>query len=127
MTTDNSMWIPVDGSDPMRAWIRRPASGSGPALVVLMVEAFEGNDHLKHMTEHFAEEGYVVVAPDLASRGEPEEADLKAVVAYARALPEVTGLKGKKQVGALGFGLGGTLAAQLAVHGQVDCAASVPP
>ncbi|WP_199741872.1 alpha/beta fold hydrolase [Corallococcus sp. CA047B] len=122
MTTDNSMWIPVDGNDPMRAWIRRPASGSGPALVVLMVEAFEGNEHLKHMAEHFAEEGYVVVAPDLASRGEPEEADLKAVVAYARALPEVTGLKGKKQVGALGFGLGGTLAAQLAVHGQVDCA-----
>ncbi|RKH55603.1 alpha/beta fold hydrolase [Corallococcus llansteffanensis] len=120
--TDNSMWIPVDGSDPMRAWVHRPESGSGPALLLLMVEAFEGNSHLRHMAQLFAEEGYVVVVPDLASRGEPEEVDLKPVVAYARALPDVTGLKGQRQLGAVGFGLGGTLAAQLAVHAQVDCA-----
>lgn len=119
---DNSTWIPVDGSDPIRAWVRRPASGTGPGLLLLMVEAFEGNAHLKLMAERFSEEGYVVVVPDLASRGEPEEMDLKPVVAWTRALPEVVGLRGKKQVGALGYGLGGTLAAQLAAHAHVDCA-----
>src|SRR5437762_2214215 len=49
----------------MEAFEARPKNaGSYPGIVVLM-EAFGLNDHIKKVTERIAQEGYVAVAPDL--------------------------------------------------------------
>jgi carboxymethylenebutenolidase len=123
-----------------------PASGSGPALVLLPA-ADEPDARVQALAEHYAEEGYVVLAPDLFRGQRPAArlgfaelvelhgrfdfgrgfADLAATVEAARAMPEVTGPAGEKKVGALGFGLGGTLACLAAVRSAVDCAAAYGP
>ena len=47
----------------METFEARPKSdGSYPGIVVLM-EAFGLNDHIKKVTERIAQEGYVAVAP----------------------------------------------------------------
>src|SRR5881275_763088 len=52
----------------METFEARPKSdGSYPGIVVLM-EAFGLNDHIKKVTERIAQEGYVAVAPDLYAR-----------------------------------------------------------
>ena len=44
--------------------------GKFPAVIVIM-EAFGLNDHIKDVTERIAAEGYVAVAPDLYYRESP--------------------------------------------------------
>lgn len=51
------------------------AQGKFPAVIVIM-EAFGLNDHIKDVTERIAQEGYVAIAPDLYYRESPN------VVAY---------------------------------------------
>ena len=123
------------------AYVATPAAGSGPAIVLLQ-EIFGVNRHMRDVADTYAEEGYVVVAPDLFWRLAPgieltrSEADFQqaldymgrfdtdlacqdiaATVAAARALPQVNGM-----VGALGFCLGGRLAYLAAARAGVDCA-----
>ena len=52
----------------MEAFEARPKdSGSYPGIVVLM-EAFGLNDHIKNVTERIAQEGYFAIAPALLRR-----------------------------------------------------------
>ncbi len=124
-----------------KAYVAKPATGSGPGIVLLQ-EIFGINGYMREVAEYYAEEGYVVLVPDLFWRLEPgididdsqmEKAfalyqkfdvaksvdDITASVAALKALPE---MKGK--VGALGFCLGGKLAYLAAAHSGVDCAVS---
>jgi len=56
------------GAEKMPAHLARPASGGPhPALVVVM-EAFGLNDHIKRITDRFAAEGFVAIAPNLYFR-----------------------------------------------------------
>lgn len=56
------------GSESMPCHIARPASGGPyPALVVVM-EAFGLNAHIKNITDRFASEGFVAIAPNLYFR-----------------------------------------------------------
>ena len=123
------------------AYVATPAAGSGPAIVLLQ-EIFGVNQHMRDVADAYAEEGYVVVAPDLFWRLEPgieltrgetdfqqaldymgrfdvDQAieDIAATVTAVRGLPEVKGM-----VGALGFCLGGRLAYLAAARAGVDCA-----
>ncbi|MDB5408255.1 MAG: Carboxymethylenebutenolidase, partial [Rhodospirillales bacterium] len=124
-----------------RAYLATPESGSGPGIVLLQ-EIFGINQYMRDVADSYAEEGYVVLAPDLFWRLEPdvelnetqfEKAfalygkfdvaksveDITATVAALRALPSCQG-----KVGALGFCLGGKLAYLAAAHSGVDCAVS---
>ena len=128
----------ADGGS-FKAYVAKPAKGSGPGIVLLQ-EIFGINRFMREVADYYAEEGYVVLVPDLFWRIEPgididdkqmEKAfgyyqkfdvakgvdDIKASVAALRGLKE---LKGK--VGALGFCLGGKLAYLAAAHAGVDCA-----
>lgn len=59
-----------DGS-PMQAYAARPESrGPHPGLMVFQ-EAFGVNAHIRDVTERFAEEGYVAIAPELFHRTAP--------------------------------------------------------
>lgn len=69
------------------AYLATPAQGSGPGLVLLQ-EIFGINDYMKSMADRYAEEGYVVLVPDLFWRMKPGvvlgygEADLVQALDY---------------------------------------------
>ena len=138
-------WISITSRDggSFKAYMSRPASGHGPAIVLLQ-EIFGVNQHMRDVADYYAEEGYVVIAPDLFWRLEPgielgySESEFQAALGYmqafdlalakddiaatvdaARDRQEVSGM-----VGALGFCLGGKLAYMAAAHAGVDCAVS---
>ena len=126
-----------------RAYLATPAKGSGPGIVLLQ-EIFGVNAYIRSVADYYAEEGYVVLAPDLFWRIKPgielgfseaERAqafayrekfdvdqsveDIGATVAALKAQPEVKG-----KIGAIGFCLGGLLAylsaARLGIDGAVS-------
>ena len=122
-----------------KAYLAKPEKGSGPGIVLLQ-EIFGVNAYIRDVADYYAEEGNVVLAPDLFWRLEPgvelgeaqfEKAfdlyqkfdvpnsveDIAASVAALRAEPACVG-----KVGALGFCLGGALAYLAAAHCGVDCA-----
>ena len=126
--------IKAEDGGRFRAYKAVPAAGHGPAIVPLP-EIFGINAHIRGVADFYAEEGYVVLAPDLFWRlerdvelgyegADREKAldlmkrfdldqgvrDIGATVAAARAMPEVAGPDGRKAVAAVGFCLGGRLA-----------------
>lgn len=130
-----------DGSGSFRAYLSLPRTGRGPGIV-LAQEIFGINAYIREVADYYAEEGYVVLAPDLFWRqgrdielgySEPEWQrafelyqafdvdkgvdDLIAAAAQLRRRPECTG-----GVGVLGFCLGGKLAYLAACRGDVDVA-----
>ncbi|MGI4861634.1 MAG: dienelactone hydrolase family protein [Janthinobacterium lividum] len=125
------------------AYKASPANGSGPGIVLLH-DAYGINDFMRATAERLAEEGYVVLVADLFWRIQPGIAfgydasntsavserleafdtsqaviDIATVVAALRGLPEHVG-----KIGAVGYGLGGTLAVRAAAQGELDCAVS---
>ena len=141
------------GNEKMPCHLARPASGGPyPALVVL-IEAFGLNDHIRRMTERFAAEGFVAIAPNLYFRFPDNVAAYDnlagafrlrellvgaadssvAAQKYERVLADVTAainyLKGMKEVkpriGTVGFCMGGTLAFFTACRNR-DVAATAP-
>jgi len=139
-------WIEVsatDGSGRFKAYVAKPAKGSGPGIL-LCQEIFGINADMKKVADYYAEEGYVVVCPDLFWRMQPgvdlgyTEADygkafgyyqkfdvmksvedMTATVKAMRAMPEVKG-----KIGALGFCLGGRLVYLAAANSGIDCGVS---
>ncbi|WP_250467726.1 dienelactone hydrolase family protein [Caballeronia sp. GAFFF2] len=120
-----------------------PAQGSGPGLVLLQ-EIFGINAYMKSMADRYAEEGYVVLVPDLFWRMDPGVVlgyeqedfakalgfnervdidlavrDIESTVDAMRMQPEHAG-----KIGALGYCLGGKLAMLAAARTQIDCAVS---
>src|SRR5580698_3675597 len=134
-------WIDIGGG--MTGYLAVPASGSGPGIVLLQ-EIFGVNSHMRDVADLYAEEGYVVLAPDLFHAMEQrvelgyEGADMeKAFGFYQRfdldqavrdITTTVTTLRGRPEcsgkVGAIGFCLGGKLAWLAAARAGVDAAVS---
>jgi len=136
-------WIELSAADggKFRGYLTVPANGKGPGIV-LCQEIFGINAYVREVAEYYAQEGYVVLAPDLFWRMEKDvdlgytEAewkrafdffqrfdvnkgmdDITAAVKALRSRPEVVG-----KVGALGFCLGGKLAYLAAARSGVDVA-----
>jgi carboxymethylenebutenolidase len=126
-----------------KAYLATPEKGSGPGIVLLQ-EIFGINAYIRSVADYYAEEGYVVLAPDLFWRIEPgielgftdadrqkafayrekfdvdkSVEDIGATIAALKALPECKG-----KIGAIGFCLGGLLAYLSASRLGVDCAVS---
>lgn len=63
--------LKVPGGPPMGAYVARPAgAGRNPGLMVFQ-EAFGVNGHIRKVTDRFAAEGYVAIAPELFHRTAP--------------------------------------------------------
>jgi carboxymethylenebutenolidase len=130
-----------DGSGAFQGYLAVPECGSGPGIVLLQ-EIFGVNGTMRQIADYYAEEGYVVLVPDLFWRQEAgvelgytqqdwQKAfgfyqgfdqdlgieDIDAAVEVLRARPECGG-----QVGALGFCLGARLAYLTACRCDVDVA-----
>lgn len=114
--------IPVDGGT-ADAYLARPASGSGPG--VLVVPAWWGlGGHIRSVADRLAGEGFVALAPDIyrgtvvsaADEAQRLAAELPAdraagdLVGAARYLATAKGTSVSGRVGTVGFGLGGSLA-----------------
>ena len=136
-------WIDISAADggKFRGYLTVPAGGKGPGIV-LCQEIFGINAYVREVADYYAEEGYVVLAPDLfwrhgarTSIWATREADWQKAFDFfqtlrrrargwttspprckaLRARPEVAG-----KVGALGFCLGGKLAYLAAARSGVD-------
>jgi carboxymethylenebutenolidase len=109
------------GGATLEGYVAKPASGNGAGLLVLH-EWWGLVPHIRELCDRFAEAGFVAFAPDLYRGTQPvgpveaaellAELDLERVggdigdgAAYLAGRPDVTG-----GVGAVGFGLGGSLA-----------------
>jgi carboxymethylenebutenolidase len=122
--------IPV-GSRSMGAFVAR-ASGSDasrpPAVVPAVLVFHEGggiDEDIKEHCRRLAREGYVAVAPELAHHAAPEEIstfdlarEILAALAYVRAMEGVV----PRDVGVVGFGVGGYAAFLTACRAKVNVA-----
>ena len=142
--TTERVSIPVPGSSAMPAYLARPKGGGRHPAVIVWMEIFGVNVHIRDVTERVAREGYVAVAPTFFHRTAPtldvgyDEAgmaagiqemgkldadqmiaDARAAVAWLRARPDVTG-----RVGVIGFCIGGHMTYLSAAETDVAAAAS---
>ncbi len=115
------------GSEKMPAHLARPASGGPYPAIVVVMEAFGLNDQIKRITNQFASEGFVAIAPNLyfrlpnnvvgyndlpgafrlmgAVKDDQIVADMGAAIDYLKTLKEV-----KPSFGTVGFCMGGRIA-----------------
>ena len=136
--------VPV-GSLSMPAYLARPtAPGTYPAVLVFM-EIFGVNHHIRSVADRVAAEGYVALAPDVFHRTAPgielkydadglargielmnkvttteAMADVAGALAYLKGRPEVGG----RGAGAMGFCFGGHLTYLSACEQPIAAAAS---
>jgi carboxymethylenebutenolidase len=125
-----------DGHE-FRAWLAAPAGTARGAIVVLQ-EVFGVNRHIRGITDSFAAEGYVAIAPSLFDRvrkgielgyspGESQEGmgytlQLKSEQTLKDMSAAVNVVKHSGRVGAVGYCWGGTLAYIAACELPVSCA-----
>lgn len=128
--TGTMIGFPANG-DNAPGYLARP-KGDGPFPGVVVIQEWWGlDDHIKDVTERFAAEGFVALAPDLY-RGqlaaEPDDArrlamelerdqamlDIQGAVNYLIAQPIVE----PKQTGVIGFCMGGGLSMMMSYRGE---------
>ena len=69
--TAKNVQLKVADNTTMQAYVARPASGGPHAGLMVFQEAYGVNSHIRHVTERFAEQGYVAIAPELFHRTAP--------------------------------------------------------
>jgi len=125
--TTERVQIPQDGGS-FGGYLARPAGDEALPAVIVYMEIFGVNSHIRDVTDRVAREGYVAIAPDYFHRTGPgielgyddagmaggmkllgqlkaDEmiADAEATLAYLRGRPDVEG----DRIGAMGFCIGG--------------------
>lgn len=113
--------------------------GDGKCAAVIVIHEWWGlNDHIRDVAGRFAEDGYVVFAPDLYDGQVTKDADeagrlmsgldrgrtletLNGAIEYLKACRSVDGTR----IGVTGFCMGGTYALSLACH-SADIKAAAP-
>lgn len=135
--------IPVGGGT-MGGYFVRPADATPRPGVIVYMEIFGVNAHIRAVADRVAREGYAVLAPDFFHRTHPGielgydeagmgtgmkgllaldadtmTADAQAAVAFLRKQPNVTG-----KLGAMGFCIGGHMTYLTACETDVAAAAS---
>ena len=87
-----SVTLRVSDGTEMRAWTARPATDDGRPGLLVFQEAFGVNAHIRDVTERFAREGYVAIAPELFHRTaagfEGRYDDFPSTVPHMRALKD---------------------------------------
>lgn len=63
--------LKVGDSSPMGAYVARPGGGGRYPGLMVFQEAFGVNGHIRKVTDRFAAEGYVAIAPELFHRTAP--------------------------------------------------------
>jgi len=136
--------IPLSEGGTMSGYLARPTAGGPHPAVIVYMEIFGINSHIRDVTERVAREGYVALAPDYFHRTGPGIelgyddkgmaegmkhlgllkadqmiSDARATIDYLRGRTDTT-----EKVGAMGFCIGGHMTYLTACTGDVDAAAS---
>jgi carboxymethylenebutenolidase len=130
----------------MPAFLCTPAERVRKPAVILLMEAFGLTPHIRDVATRIANEGYIVLAPDLYYRelpnnkfgydeveqarammfrldfGKSVEEDIGAAVAYVKSRPDVY----PDKIGVTGFCLGGSLTFLSACKLSAEIAAAAP-
>jgi len=114
------------------AYLATPASGAGPGLI-LLPEGLSMTPPVRDLADFYAEEGYVVLAPNLQPQavgcGERRELDIDRLIGGVAAA--IIALHGNSactgKVGALGFCLGGTIACRAMASLPLDALVAYCP
>lgn len=141
ITTSSLQLDTPDGK--MEVFEARPKEGGARPAVIVLMEAFGLNNHIKDVTQRIAREGYVAIAPDLYHR-EPERTfaykDLPKAIAVMNRLQDpkvmqdvgavISHLKGQNYVkagalGVTGFCMGGRFTYLTAAHHNKEIKAAV--
>ncbi|HVP29901.1 MAG TPA: dienelactone hydrolase family protein [Myxococcota bacterium] len=137
--------IPAAGGRTMGGYLARPREGAPRPAVLVFMEIFGVNAHIRDVTERVSREGYVALAPDYFHRTGPgveygyDEAgmaagmkllgalkademiaDSNAAIGYLRTRPDVRG----DRIGCMGFCIGGHMTYLTACECDVRAAAS---
>ena len=137
--------IPLSGGGRMGGHFARPEGGGSHPAVLVFMEIFGVNAHIRDVTERVAGEGYLALAPDYFHRTGPGAeygydeagfgagmkllgglktdemvADAKAAIAWLRARKDVRG----DRIGCMGFCIGGHMTYLTACETDVRAAAS---
>ena len=140
-TTAGQMIIISADTPAFQGYLALPASGRGPGLV-LCQEIFGVNANMRAMADLYAEEGYMVLVPDLYWRLQPgiqltdAAADMPVALGYYQRFDEAYGMQDLQaaisclrnqpgcsgQVGVMGYCLGGKLAYLAASQTDADVA-----
>ncbi len=116
----------ADGNEKMPCHLAKPASGGPYPAVLVIMEAFGLNDNIRKITDRFAGEGFVALAPNIYFRqpnnvvgytdmpnamrlmqsvkDDEVTGDIQAAVNYLKALKEV-----KPKFGITGYCMGGKI------------------
>ena len=140
-----SLEIPLEGGGTMGGTLVRPDDGEARPAILVFMEIFGINAHIRDIAERLAREGYVALAPDYFHRTGPgvdyeynEEgmergmallaalqademiSDVNAAIAWLESRADVQ----SGRVAAIGFCIGGHLAYLSACETSVCCVAS---
>ncbi len=112
----------------MPTYVAEPTNGGPYPIVIVFMEAFGVNGHIKNVANRFASEGYVAIAPDMYYRVEPNivieysdvqkaipilqgmydaqtHADARTAINFAKGLDNVRA----DRIGCTGYCMGGTI------------------
>ena len=116
-----SGWIEL--SSGLRAWLARPEDLKNPPGVLIYIEAFGVNAHMRNVGERYARAGYASIIPDIYHGKTVDYGDMNTVIPILKNLDEAQimresaqALDALKEAGvrghpaAIGFCLGGRLA-----------------
>jgi carboxymethylenebutenolidase len=137
--------IALAGGEEMGGYLARPKAGGARPAVLVFMEIFGVNSHIRDVTERVAREGYVALAPDYFHRTgagveydyDPKGlaagmkllgalksaemiADAKGAIAWLRSRDDVRG----NRIGAIGFCIGGHMTYLTACETDVRASAS---
>ena len=143
--TTESIQIPLEGGGMMGGYVARPDDREARPAILVFMEIFGINSHIRDVTERLAREGYVALAPDYfwrtgpgveygydaegmergmallnALKADEMISDVDATIAWLEARTDVQ----SERIGAIGFCIGGQMAYLSACETSVCCVAS---
>ena len=133
----STLTLTASDGQSIEAYVAEP-NGTPKAGIVVIQEIFGVNDHMKHVTDNFAAEGYAAICPSFFDRVEPGavlpytdfgrgreiagQMSNDAVVADINAAADHVRSAGK--VGVIGYCWGGSMSFLGACDANIDCAVS---
>lgn len=116
-----SDWI--DLAPDLRAWRALPKGVDAPPGIMIYIEAFGVNQHMRNVADHYARAGYAAIIPDIYHGKTVDYGDMDAVMPILKNLDEAQIMRESAQAldalseagvrghpAAVGFCLGGRLA-----------------
>jgi carboxymethylenebutenolidase len=135
--------LTVDDGSSMQAYVARPAAAEASRGLIVCQEAFGVNAHIRDVTERFARQGFLAIAPELFHRTAPgfegRYDDFPSVTPHIRALTDnsmaadlraayawltANGGIANFSIAAIGFCMGGRAAILTALTAPIVCAIS---